>query len=242
VKDTLSFRLNRKSLVAQIADRIESMIVGRSLTVGHRLPSERALADSLAVSRPVIREATRVLAERGLVQVKPGSGAYISSPGAGAATASLSLFMKLQQNRQSFQDYCEVRESLEIDIAGLAAERADEQDIADLQRILTGMRKHQNDGVKFVRLDLEFHTRLAEATRNPLYHLLMIPIQEIQHSFRLNSYKADKQAALHGGLYYHTRILDCVKRHDATAAREEMRAHLQQARTLLENALSKAEN
>jgi DNA-binding FadR family transcriptional regulator len=79
MENSLDFPLMRSRLFEQVADKIQSLIVDESLHPGDKLPSERDLAESLGVSRTVIREAVRVLSVRGLLTVKAGSGTYIQT-------------------------------------------------------------------------------------------------------------------------------------------------------------------
>ena len=235
--DQITGKLNRKSLVHQIADAVENLVISGNLKPGERLPSERSLSESFKVSRSVIREATRILNERNLVEVRPGSGVYIRQPGTEKASASISLFMKLKEDRQRFQDFCEVRESLEVEVAGFAAQRATPENIEALQEAYHGMITHKNHGSAFVEYDLQFHTELATATQNALYLVLMKALHEIQLSFRLNSYRMNTEAALAGGIRCHQKIMNAVVAGNVAKARSEMKMHLYEARQLMESAL-----
>src|SRR4051794_11626863 len=88
------FQLQNQSLSRQIADKIQAMVTSRELLPGDKLPSERQLAEQLQVSRNVVREATALLEERGVVSIHVGSGIYISEISAAALTRSIRLFVQ----------------------------------------------------------------------------------------------------------------------------------------------------
>lgn len=231
-----TFPLHRDRLYEQVADQIQEMIVIESLRPGDRLPSERLLAERLGVSRTVIREAVRVLSERCLVAVKPGSGTYVQELSPSAAGASIGLYLRTRQSSNQYQDLNEVRRTLEVEIAGLAADRATDEDIGALDTAIEGLTKFAEDEEHFTRYDLDFHSALATATHNELYSVLMAPITELLLEFRLTAYRVDKQGAIEGALTFHQEILDRIKAGDPKGARQAMRLHLDQAERLMEAA------
>jgi GntR family transcriptional repressor for pyruvate dehydrogenase complex len=225
--------LRRDRLFEQVAHRIQNMIVAEHLRPGDRLPSERDLAESLNVSRSVIREAVRVLAVRGLVEVRSGSGTYIKEPKLSDASAPIGLFLKLGQSPSGIDNLCEVRCTLEVAIAGLAAERATEEDIAAMEAAIDNMTNHAGDAEQFTFHDLSFHMALAAATQNDLYRVLLQPISDLLLDFRITAYGYDAQSTIDNGLIYHRKLLSLIEERDAEGAREAMRKHLDQAESLL---------
>jgi len=233
----LDFSLQRDRLYEQVANQIEKLIIDELFRPGDKLPGERDLAERLGVSRTVIREATRVLSVCGLVDVKPGSGTYIQKLSPGNAAAPIGLFLKLQHAANSFQNLCEVRFTLEVDIAGLAAERATDEDIVAMEAATEEMAGHIADAEQFVQYDLDFHSALATATDNDLYSVLLTPITDLLLDFRLTAYHYDVQGSIEGGLTHHRCILERVKARDAEGARRAMREHLVQAQSLFDAAI-----
>jgi len=233
---TFDFPIHRDSLHEQVADRIQGLIVDESLHPGDRLPGERDLAERVGVSRTVIREAIHVLRVRGLVEVRPGSGTYIRELSPNDAAAPIGLLLKLRQVSDRYDDLHEIRRTLEVDIAGLAAERATEKDIAALEEAIKGMAAHPEHADQFTRCDLAFHEALAAATHNDLYTVLLTPITDLLLEFRLTAYTHDPQGSIEGALTYHRRILSQIKNRDPQGARQAMRDHLRQASSLMEAA------
>lgn len=236
--ELFDFSLQRDRLYTQVADQIEQLIAEESLRPGDKLPGEREMADRMGVSRTVVREAIRVLGVRGLVVVKTGCGTYVQAPSARDAAASIGRFLKLRQASESFTHIHEVRTMIEVETAGLAAERANPNDITRLQATVEGMSAHKQDVDVYIEHDHAFHMSLAEATHNSLFGVLLSPISDLLHHVILVSVQAP--GALDAGLVHHRNILDQVRRHDPQAARQAMREHLAQARALVETVQQQA--
>ena len=155
--------------VEQIAEKIK---LGE-LVVGDRLPSERALAEQMQISRPTLREAVKVLVDSGLVEVRRGSGG-----GMFVATDHVPREMLVQQREMRIGEVAQVLEArrlLEPRVAQLAAMRATDDDFLtlektiDQQRALTakngkGLAEGKLD--RFLALDVQFHIGIARATGN----------------------------------------------------------------------------
>ena len=232
MSEVFDFSLQRDKLSEQVADQIQEWIIADSLKPGDRLPPERELAERIGVSRTVVREAIGALSIQGLVKVKPGCGTYVQELDVQDAAASIKLYLKLRQTPQSYRDIYEVRSMLEVEAAGLAAQRATDEDRAALESALDDMAAHQDDPGRYVASDLAFHASLAAATHNELLSVLFGPLasrmQEIvQISFR-------EPGAVSGGLTHHRNILDSVRQQNPDRARQAMRDHLGHAQALVE--------
>lgn len=227
-ESTDNISLTRETLPKQVAAQIEELILSESLCPNDKLSSERDLASRLGVSRNVVREAVQVLVSRGLVEIRPGNGTYIRELSSTDASKSIGRLLRLRSGNM-FDKLHEIRGTLEVEIAGLAAERATPEDIQGLEKVLEGQRLTKDDPEKFTCLDLEFHSVLAAAAHNELYSLLLDPITDLLLEFRLLTYKYDKQHAVEGGLIHHQLLLDTVRTRDVEKTRQVMRDHLKQA-------------
>src|SRR5215475_10406524 len=130
--------IQSERLYEKIVEQIEQRILAGELKDGDQLPSERELGDQLHVSRTAVREAVKALREKGLVEVRPGRGTFITNGTSQAVRDSLGLMMKISQ-AEGLADLVEVRELFEPEIAVLAATRITEQQIAELQTAVTTM-------------------------------------------------------------------------------------------------------
>lgn len=231
----IDIALRRDRLYEQIADQILESIIDDQVSPGDRLPSERELAQRLQVSRPVIREAIRALGVRGVVSVRPGSGTYIRQFTSRDVSSPIDLLLRLRREQDSFDDLHEVRQALEVAISGLAAERATSANMEAIEAAIQGMENAAESADAFIHSDLAFHEALAEATQNQLFLLLLAPITDLLHDFRLVAFHHDPEESLQGGVKHHRRILDRIREHDADGARQAMQDHLEQARAIFES-------
>lgn len=237
--DMFEFSLSRDKLYKQVADQIERLIVAESLRPGDKLPSERELAEQMGVSRTVVREAIRVLSVRGLLRVKSGCGTYVQELSAKDAAASIELFLKLRQSSEWLQHIYEVRRVLEVEAAGLAAQRATSKDISTMRASIEQMANHRDDPEEYTRHDVAFHAAVVTATHNDLFGVLLGPISDLL--LQMVRVSLDASGAADIGLVHHQDILECICEHDPQKARQAMHKHLQHARDLVERVRAREE-
>jgi len=132
-----------RRLSDKVADMMLETILAGRFKVGDRLPSERALGEQFGVSRTVVREAVRALVAKGVIEVRSGSGLRVVAVNADAVHESMNLY--LRGGRLEFEKVHEVRALLEVHLAGLAAERASDDDIALLRAAHEAMRAKAAD-------------------------------------------------------------------------------------------------
>ncbi len=157
-------------LFETIAETIEKRIALGELAVGSKLPSERSMAESYGVSRNVIREAIRVLGEKGFVEVRAGRGGFVCKPS--QQDLSDSLTSVVESSSASVQEIVEAREVFETAILACAAEKADSQDLETLWGLYDQMEQSRTHGKNFALLDREFHMALAQCAKNSVLTLL----------------------------------------------------------------------
>ena len=207
-------------LVAQVIDHLRKEIVSGSYSAGMSLPSEGSLAETLAVSRTVIREAMRSLRSQGLIVMSQGARPRVAEVDAGPAVESLGLL--LTRSRTTLLQLTEVRQPLESRIAALAAERASAAQITALEAAIDDLEQATSLGGR-VEADIRFHDLLAEATGNPVFGVLLKAIGGLLDQSRRRTIKA---AGLEPAIIGHREILAAVARHDTQAAEAAMRRHL----------------
>ena len=211
----------------QVADQIQQLILSRDLKPGDRLPTERELGDTFQVSRTVIREAIRSLEARGLVSSRTGSGTYVRAMRGKDVASSLGMFINSQRKPFSLDALMEIRQVLEIETAKLAALRATEENINQLESSLEKMCETVDDADEFSKWDLEFHLVLADATGNPLFGIILEPLTE--SLFELIWTGTTTPGAAEEACQFHHEILDCIKKKNQANAEDVMRRHLEQA-------------
>src|SRR5438552_1498017 len=201
----------------KVADVMLETILSKRLQVGDRLPSERELGEQFGVSRTVVREAVRALVAKGVIEVRSGSGLRVAAVDATAVTESMSLFM--HGGGIEFEKVHEVRTVLEVHIAGLAAERASDEDVARLREVHERMQREAGDVAAAARDDLEFHRVIARATHNDLFLMLMDSIGTSLIDIRRENLAS---GATPQTLGEHQRILEAIETHDVDGARRAM--------------------
>ena len=227
-----SLHINRDRLPDQVANSIQEMILEGNLKPGDQLPSERELVEQLGVSRTVVREAFRLLQERGLVRIITGSGTYVTQADWEWFLNPLGFCYRVKKN--SFLDLIEIRRFLELEIAALAAQRGTDSDVEALENEITTMEAAipgiETDPAKlerFIQADLAFHNNLAQASGNMLFPVLLSSIVDLLHDFRRQA--SSMPGAPRQALLYHRELQECVRTHDPERARQVMRDHMAHA-------------
>lgn len=216
-----------RRLAEQIVDNIERLILNEELHVGDALPPERELATQLQVSRNIVREAIGMLVQKGLLEVRQGSGTYVARPSIEFLRDSLDFFIRF--NKSALFDLIEARRSIEVEIAALAAQRATPED----QRLIAGrldeLEKSVGSLEPYVDADLHFHAALAAAANNEILKLLH---DSIRASMRENIRILVKhhETAVDEAMVFHRRIAQAVAQQDPAAARSAMWEHLDSVR------------
>jgi GntR family transcriptional regulator, transcriptional repressor for pyruvate dehydrogenase complex len=205
------------------ADRLLEMVVSGGLDPGERLPPERELCERLGVSRTVVREALNLLEARGLISIEHGRGAVVSGGNTDAVRDTLGLILRVRP--KALWELLEMREILEVEISGLAAERATQEDVAAMRVQLERMAASIDAPEGYVDADVEFHALLARAARNGVLLTMLDPIVELLRASRRVSASRRPGSALRA-LGEHEEILGRVEAGDAEGARRGMREHL----------------
>lgn len=204
-----------------IAERIAADIATGRHAMGSLLPGERPLCEALKVGRPLLREAIRLLAARGLVETRHGQGTRVvadrSRPLRGAFTGVL------PGGRADAGHLLELRLAVETGIAAAAARRRSEADLADLEALLAEAAACTRLEVA-AGLDVRFHARLAEAAGNPLFILTLKPLSGLLEQDRPAGLAAIGAAT---AVADHRAILTAVRRGQVDAAAAAMRRHLE---------------
>jgi GntR family uxuAB operon transcriptional repressor len=209
----------------KLAARIGELIAGGEFKVGDRLPSERALAERFNVSRTLVREAIIVLEIQGAVEVRGGSGIYISASAAGVAAAPNAY--ALPPGPGPFE-LLRARSLIEGEIASVAAENRKDSDIDRIYAALAAMREHMQDKAANEAADRLFHLRIAESTGNSvllqmvtgLWDHTRAPIwSQMEAHFHTPALRRASQDD-------HQRVFNALLERNPAEARAAMRAHI----------------
>jgi DNA-binding FadR family transcriptional regulator len=222
-------------LYEDIVRQIEDRVMSGDLRPGDRLPTERELAQQFGVSRTAVRDAARSLAQKGLLEMRPGRGTFIVDQMTQSMRETLDLVMR-HRPASGVQELLEVRELLEPEIAALAAQRVSGEGLEALRSLVLRMEQSLDDVDAFVAANDVFHRMLTHSTGNSFIIRVIEPIIDMLRRQRATSgFVADspRRAQVH-----HRRIMAALLDRNPAEVREAMRAHLVQIREDYEAALS----
>jgi GntR family transcriptional regulator, transcriptional repressor for pyruvate dehydrogenase complex len=230
-------------LYEQVAEMIETQIIDGEFRVGDRLPTENNLASDLKVSRTVIREAMKVLKEKGWIETRPGRGTIVIDNVARGVHSSFDVAVRMDPGC-GWGYLVEVRRMIEPEIAALAAERASQEQIAQMHQAIESMelaiRTDPVDVDQFLDADFSFHLIMAESTGNPLVPMIIHPVVNLmreQQAFHVSQIDG-------GGLNSqknHLSIMAAIDNRDPERARLCMRSHITQVREDIQSAANTLE-
>ena len=215
-----------RRLYEDIVQHFSSLIHQGVLKPGERLPSERVLAEQLQVSRSSVREAIRSLELQGLVISKRGSGTFINTDNLESMVALIAatLTSGADTGVDNLKHIFEMRHMLEPQIAALAAQRANEQEIAELETILEEQVRQIAGGGTGVDADTSFHFAMASATHNSALVKVVSAVEDILRRSRDQSLQEPGRPQR--SLDSHREILSKIHNGDAEGARRAMEYHL----------------
>jgi GntR family transcriptional repressor for pyruvate dehydrogenase complex len=169
----------REGPLAEITRKLLDYLLSGAIQPGTKIPSERQLADGLGVGRSAVREAVKSLSLLGLLDVRQGDGTYLTRSGSDLLPRVIDLGLLLEEPR--IMDLVEARAEIEILVAGLAAARADNSDIAALRARLEAMKAANaaTDVEAYVEADIGFHMAIAEASGNTIFVNLLRSLRSL---------------------------------------------------------------
>lgn len=223
--EDLTFPIIKTNLYEQIADGLERIIMDAGGTL-EKLPSENELARHFEVSRTVIREALKVLKERGLVTLRNGERAYVSKPKADTVSSAIDRIVHMDNIGND--DLHGVRNILELAAVRLAAERAEADDIEELKAILQAMADGTLPLEDRIGLDARFHLAIAGASKNELLRMCVDVMDLLIRKYMSKGIFDDESIRL--TMEEHGRIVGRIEARDPVGAELAMRDHLEASR------------
>jgi GntR family transcriptional regulator, transcriptional repressor for pyruvate dehydrogenase complex len=206
---------------SEVLSRIRKLIEDGRFPPGSKLAAERKLAEQLNVGRPMVREAIKVLTTLGMLESRGGSGTYVKS------VQPLDRFTssRLPESKPDFGvlHLLEVQKIIEPHAAWLAATRAGERELADIESARQRLEMHDRDWKLTARLDMEFHRAVLRGAQNPLL--------DVVHDFVVERFLASQAAtvrftpALERLRSDHRLIAEAILRREADEAEQAMRNH-----------------
>jgi GntR family transcriptional repressor for pyruvate dehydrogenase complex len=217
----------RKPLSTVVAEDLSEKIRSGSLPPGAQLPTEAELCAEYDVSRTVVREAVARLRSEGTVMPQQGRGMFVSDA---PARRNFSIPEEALKTLPETISLLELRLSVEVEAAGLCAERRTEAEVIAIRALMEQVDSQREDPAAVqIHYDYDFHLAIAKAARNEFIHgflsylrPIIVPRFQLRHVV-VPELKDTYYARIHTE---HKRIVDAVEGQDSRAARAAMRKHL----------------
>jgi DNA-binding FadR family transcriptional regulator len=218
-----SLAVTRRRLTDQVIERVQALIAGDTYRVGDRLPAEGDLCRLFGVGRSTVREAMRVLANRGLVDVRHGEGTFV-------AARALQQSFEERLECAELEDIYEARMLIERPLAELAAQRRDARDIAAMRKALRN-RTHaiaSSQVEAYTESDFAFHLAVARASKNAALLSVYEAFVQAVKPLLAGLMTAEYMAAEHDDL--HAQLCEAIAQGDVTATGRLVLSHLRKSR------------
>jgi len=232
MEDHVFRAIEQKKVSSQIVDQVKTLIASGKLKPGDTLPPERELMKVFNVSRPTLREALNMLSIMGFIQVSQRQRTKVKSLVPSNITEPLRHLLK--EDIKTSLELVDARAIIETANAALAAERADEEDIARLEECIEKMRINLREDDTLNKEDANFHLTVAEATHNKIQTHLMFSIYDLLKETVGLCYYNDEAENI---FQQHCRIVEAIKEKDPQRAKERMEEHLSYIKSLVNRLL-----
>ncbi|NJN95448.1 MAG: FadR family transcriptional regulator [Anaerolineales bacterium] len=224
----------KEVLPNRIVESLLNLIREKKLLPGDKFPPERELAQLMNVGRPALREALRALSVMNIIEVRPGSGAYVSQLQPEKLVEHLEFVFSLDD--PSIFHLFDARKTLELHTVTIAVQQITDEEIARLEYYLAQMIANERNSATCDEFDREFHKTIAATTRNPFFFQFVSVVNQLGTQSRRLSYSLP--CALTETFREHRAIIDALKAHDPDLAKQAMLYHLDRAELHLRQLLS----
>ncbi len=206
-----------------VFEQLRDVIFKGQIRPGHQFMTERELAENLGVSRPTVREAINRLVALGLLEHRQGQGTFVVSP-----TVEHNPLGMPHNEKISLEDLLEVRLGLECNAVAMAARRATDEDVRDMEKCLREMSARMAAGELGGNADVAFHMAIAYATKNMVQiHIMKNFYDLLFYGIKSNlQYLYTEPATLETVMRQHNDILEAIRGRDSEQASLSMRDHI----------------
>jgi len=215
--------IRHKELSVAVAKRLREMIIENGMQPGHRLSNETDLAIMFGVSRSTVREAIKLLTAENVVEIQRGRGTFITlQPG----LVKDPLGLDFTNQAKLLDNLLEARMMIEPEIAFLAAERANQENIVQLADIIAKVEAEGNKKGSRLPHDVAFHTAVAECSQNDVLHrILPIICESIHEGYFIT---ANVLGSYERAIQSHISIFEAIKEKNSEKAKLETEKHIRQ--------------
>ena len=212
----------RIDITEEIVGRFKSLLANGKLKPGSKLPPERELAYMLGVGRPALRQALKALATMGIIDSRVGRGTFVNASSWELLAAPMDFMMLL--NAVTIKELFEVRRALEVELAGIAAERSTEEHLEQLNLNVQKQQTNLTNRDEFLKRDGEFHVIVAKASGNILFLAILDNCSRLMLESRRQLILTESDLSL--SFHDHQSIYREISAGNKLGAREAMLNHL----------------
>ncbi|WP_111979172.1 FadR/GntR family transcriptional regulator [Algibacillus agarilyticus] len=217
-------KVTTERLYVQVAQQLTNQIQQGLYKFGERLPSERELAERLNVGRPTIREAMIALDIAQIVEIRTGSGIYVS-------VDNTHLSADFTDTGVGLFDVLEMRYIIEAESSAIAATKITDAQILELESIINEMEMYEHDAERSELADKQFHLKIAEICQNNALYKLINWLWDLRISSQLSSayLRRIRTEGVVPSIEEHKALVKALKARDPLLARETMKQHIENA-------------
>jgi len=231
------FKKAKQNRVFQdVVEQIQEAILSGELEPGRKLPAERDLKDMFNTSRGTLREALRVLEQKGLIEIKLGvaGGAIVKQIDADPIVESLALLIR--SGGISLAHLAEFRIKIEGSIVELAAQRATPENIDQMEQLYKKAEAYfkAQDWENFLKTDETMHTYIGIMSQNPVFQFVQKSIHDNIHQYYESYLPMNHERTLEN-LNDFKKIIDAMKIHDSATAADIIRDHVERFNKKMQN-------
>lgn len=232
-------RIDTRSLTDSIMAQLEEKIISGGLAEGEKLPSEQVLSEQAQVGRRAVREALKALEMKGLVEIRKGSGTFVTRNDLDSYIEMLvrNVQAYLHLDRVKLRHLLQYRELLTGGIISMLARNPDAEAITALEESIAeqsaAYRKKNN--AAYTRAHIRFHTIIVESLDNPVATMMYSQIVKLLEPTMKRA--AGKLEIMKSAIREHQQILDAIKSGDATRAQHAFHSHMELSMANLEKML-----
>ena len=213
--------IKKESVRVQVFRQLRDQVLRRTWAPGSKIPSEYELSRTMGVSRVSIREGIQHLVSLGILETRHGEGTFVRALSGEIYFNSLIPLMALDET--DIFHVLEYRRIIEKGTAALAAERATDHDLTEMEAVYDRMVRSQGDVAEFARADLGFHLVVAKATGNSV----LIKVNNVLRSvLSVSMENIVSTLGMRDGLHYHRLLIEAVRSRNAPEAERLMEEHV----------------
>src|SRR5688572_14004872 len=173
--------VSRTTVTADVCRKLVRHLMRGHWAAGEKIPPERILSQKLGVGRASLREALKALEIMGMIETRLGEGTFVC--GRSDFFARPLMWAITGRDISDARELVEARKLIEVELAGLAAERATPDDLAKIRAMLDLMESSFDDIERFLEADIGFHLAIAEASHNGILFNAILLIRNLMREW-----------------------------------------------------------